>query len=67
MIELLCWKYLIVELIVLQRRIGIAPIEKFMSGIKRGAEYFDCEKPHSRYHTIKKLAKFFSEQNKNYE
>jgi len=49
------------------RRIGIAPIEKFMSGIKRGAEYFDCERPHSRYHTIKQVAKYFNEQNKNYE
>lgn len=49
------------------RRVGIPQIQGFMSGIKRGVEIFDCEKPHTRFHVIKKLAKWFGEQNKNYE
>jgi hypothetical protein len=49
------------------REIGIPKLTRFnyVSGLKRGAKFFDCERPHSRYHTVKKLAKYFSEDNKN--
>jgi len=49
------------------RQIGFSEFSRLpiFEGIKRGAKYYDCERPHSRYQTIKKLAKFFSEDNKN--
>jgi hypothetical protein len=49
------------------RQIGLPEVSKFkiFEGIKRGAKYFDCEKPHTRYDTIKRIAKFVSEDNKN--
>jgi len=49
------------------RQIGFSEFSRIpvFEGIKRGAKYFDCEKPHSRYQTIKKLVKYFSEDNKN--
>lgn len=34
-------------------------------GIKRGAKYFDCERTPTRYQTIKKVAKYFGEEDKN--
>lgn len=49
------------------RQVGIPEVSRFkvFEGVKRGVKYFDCEKPHTRYHTIKKVMKYFSEQNKN--
>jgi hypothetical protein len=51
------------------RQIGVTgtDVSKFaiFQGVKRGAKFFDCEKPHTRYQTIKKVAKYFGEQDKN--
>lgn len=49
------------------REIGIPKLTRFnyLEGVKRGAKFFDCERPHSKYATFKKLAKYFSEDNKN--
>jgi hypothetical protein len=49
------------------RQIGLPEVSRFkiFEGVKRGAKYFDCEKPHTRYDTIKRLAKFINEDNKN--
>lgn len=49
------------------RQIAIPEMSRFkiFEGVKRGAKYFDCEKVHTRYNTIKKVAKYFGEQDKN--
>lgn len=48
------------------RKIGLPETRfKLLQGVKRGAEFFDCERVHSRLATFKKLAKYFGEDNKN--
>lgn len=49
------------------REIGIPKLTRFnyFEGVKRGAKFFDCERPHSRFAVFKKLAKYFAEDNKN--
>jgi hypothetical protein len=48
-----------------ERKLGSGYKYKSMEGISAGAQYYDCEKVHSRIHVLRQLRKFFGPENKN--
>jgi hypothetical protein len=45
------------------RQIGV--LYKYLTGVKGGIKYFDCEKVHNRVYVAKQLRKIFGPENKN--
>jgi len=45
------------------RQVGI--LYKYLTGVKGGIKYFDCEKVHNRAYVAKQLRKIFGPENKN--